>query len=397
MYKILVVDDHNSIQKAYRDFLEGHDFTVITAESPQEGLTILKEEQYPIIIITDIKFPAGADGFEFIRWVKHTHPNHEVIVISGHANMDLVIDAIRLDASDFIPKPCEMNLLLLAIKRASKKIEMRQTIKEYTESLEYMVKKRTDEIKRMEEQLVQAAKLSAMGELAASVCHELRQPLCGIMGFSYLADRELSEDSLARPYLKKLDEQCERMREIIENLRAFSRQSDATLELMNIRDALEDAVSLFRHQLKNRGIELEESIPVNLPLILGNKTKLQQVFVNLISNARDALDVRSGQEQNKISIRCDMDDENKNIQVWITDNGIGIDESITSRVFDSFFSTKSVEQGTGLGLSIARTIISDHNGEIDFITRQGEGTSFVVRLLVNGSGKPNARMKDTSE
>jgi signal transduction histidine kinase len=385
MYKILLVDDHDIIQKIYQSLLEEYGFTVITAASPEEGLDSLKEEQQPVIIITDVKFPSGMDGFEFIRRVKKAHSSHhEVIVISGHASMDLVIEAIHLDASDFIPKPCDINLLLLAIKRASQKIEMRQTIREYTESLEYMVKKRTDEIKRMEEQLVQAAKLSAMGELAASVCHELRQPLCGIMGFSYLAERDLSENSPARPYLRKLDEQCERMREIIENLRAFSRQSDASPELMKIHDALEDAIALFRHQLKNHGIELEENLPADLPPVLGNKTKLQQVFVNLISNARDALDVRNGNTPKKISIRCEVDDESKNVQVWIADNGIGIDESIKSRVFDSFFSTKSVEQGTGLGLSIARTIISNHNGEINFSSDPQGGTSFMVRLPVFG-------------
>ncbi|MEW5804747.1 MAG: ATP-binding protein [bacterium] len=385
MYKILLVDDQDSILKAYQSLLEAYGFTVITASSPQEGLKTLEGEQHPVVIITDIKFPSGIDGFEFIRWVKKAYPNyHEVIVISGHATMDLVIEAIHLDASDFIPKPCELNLMLLAIKRASQKIEMRQTIKEYTEGLEYMVKKRTDEIKHMEEQLVQAAKLSAMGELAASVCHELRQPLCGIMGFSYLAGRELGEESPALPYLKKLDEQCERMREIIENLRAFSRQSDASLEVMNIHDALEDAISLFHHQLKNHGIELEENVPADLPPVLGNKTKLQQVFVNLISNARDALDAQNKTKPKKITIRCEADDRNKNIRIFVADNGIGIDESIRSRVFDSFFSTKSVEQGTGLGLSIARTIISDHNGEINFSSDPHEGTLFVVRLPVTG-------------
>ena len=172
--------------------------------------------------------------------------------------------------------------------------------------------------------------------------------------------------------------------QIIENLRAFSRQSDASLEVMNIRDALEDAISLFRHQLKNHGIELEENSPADLPPVLGNKTKLQQVFVNLISNARDALDARNGDKQKKISIRCEVDTGNKNIRVSVADNGIGIDESIKSRVFDSFFSTKSVEQGTGLGLSIARTIISDHNGEINFFSSPEEGTSFVVRIPTVG-------------
>jgi|GEM_PF-1293040 len=380
MYKILLVDDNSSIQKTYQSLLEAHGFMVAIASSPQEGLLFLKEEQDPMVIITDIKFPSGIDGFEFIRQVKKMYPNHEVVVISGYATMDLAIEAIRLDASDFIPKPCEINLLLVAIKRASKKIEMRQTIKEYTDSLEYIIQKRTDEIKRMEGQLVQAAKLSAMGELAASVCHELRQPLCGIMGFSYLVERELDEDSPARPYLRMLDEQCERMKQIIENLRAFSRQSDTTMELININDALEGAISLFRHQLRNRGIELEVDLSADLPLVLGNKTKLQQVFVNLISNARDALDARNGHKQKKISIRCEADEENKNVRVWVMDNGIGIDESIKPRIFDSFFTTKSVEQGTGLGLSIARTIVSDHNGEINFSSRPGEGTSFVVRV-----------------
>ena len=384
MFKILLVDDQVSILKAYQEFLEEYNFNVITAESPQEGLQILGKQNHPVIIITDIKFPSSrVDGFDFIRRLKKTYPNNEVIVISGHANMDLVIEAIRLNASDFIPKPCEMNLLLLAIKRAAQKIEMRKIIKEYTESLEQMVKERTDEIKRMEEQLIQAAKLSAMGELSASVCHELKQPLTGIIGFSDLIGCNLSQDSPARPYVMRLNEQCERMNQIIETIRAFSHQADTSCEYIHLKESIEDAISLFSQQLKNRNIQIKKYIPPDLPQILGNKTKLQQVFVNFISNARDALNAQTKTQEKQISISCELDDENKNILIHISDNGIGIDQNIQSRIFDSFFSTKPDKQGTGLGLSIARTIIADYNGQVDLSSTPGEGTSFIIRLPCN--------------
>ena len=381
MFKILLVDDQVSILNAYQEFLEEYSFTVITAESPQKGLQTLKEEIHPVIIITDIKFPsAGVDGFDFIRKVKKNYPNHEVIVISGHADMDLVIEAIRLDTSDFIPKPCEMNLLLLAIKRAAQKIEMRNIIKEYTESLEQMIQERTDKIKSMEEQLIQAAKLSAMGELSASVCHELKQPLCGIMGFSDLIERKLSQDSPARSYLIRLNEECERMNQIIETIRAFSHQADSAFEYIHLKKSIEDAISLFSQQFKKYNIDVKKDIPTNLPPILGNKTKLQQVFVNLISNARDALNAQTKTQEKQISIHCELDDRNNNILIQVKDNGIGIDQNIQSRIFDSFFSTKKDNQGTGLGLSIARTIIADHKGQVNFSSTPGEGTSFIIRL-----------------
>lgn len=382
MVRILIVDDEDAILTAYQEFLEEHNFSVLTAESPQEGFHLLGEEKGPFIIITDIKFPStGVDGFEFIGWVKKTYQDHEIIVISGHATMDLAIEAVRLDASDFIPKPCEMNLLLLAIRRAMKKIEMRRMLREYTESLEFMVEERTKEIKRMEAQLIQAAKLSAMGELAASICHELRQPLCGIMGFADLISRDLNNDSPAKSYLAKLDVQCERMKEIIENLRVFSHHSDTAFEPMDIKEPLEDSLSLFNHQFKNHNIRLTTHIPSDLPPILGNKTRLQQVFVNLISNARDALDTLPRQKEKYLTIHCEHDGES--IQVHITDNGVGIDQSVQNKIFDPFFSTKSVKQGTGLGLSIARNIVADHSGQINLVSQPGEGSSFIIDLPIH--------------
>ena len=125
-------------------------------------------------------------------------------------------------------------------------------------------------------------------------------------------------------------------------------------------------------------IDLENHIPPNLPKIFGNKTKLQQVFVNLISNARDALNAQTDVREKQISIHCERDENT--IRIQINDNGIGIDEKIQSRIFDSFFSTKTDKQGTGLGLSIARTIIADHKGQVNFSSTPGEGTSFIVRL-----------------
>ena len=382
MVKILLVDDQQSILQAYKEFLEENNFLVITADTPRKALSLLDKETLPIIIITDIKFPAAdMDGFELIRKVKKEYPLHEIIIISGHATMEFVIEAIRLDASDFIPKPCEMNLLLLAINRADNKIQMRQIIKEYTESLEHNVQERTDEIKRMEAQLIQAAKLSAMGELSASVCHELRQPLCGIMGFSDLIGKKLSEDNSTKSYLEKLNKQCERMEELIENLRTFSRQADTSFEPMSIGESIEDALSLFDQQLKNHHIKITKEIPQGLPLILGNKTKLQQVFVNLICNARDAVNSLTNQKEKHILIHCQKKDQDT-VLISITDNGVGIKRNLQARVFDSFFSTKSVKKGTGLGLSIARTIIDDLKGQIDFVSTPGEGTSFTVELPI---------------
>jgi phosphoglycerate-specific signal transduction histidine kinase len=287
--KIILIDDNESILDAYKNILINLGYEVDTARSGEIGLELVKDKGHQIVI-TDIKFsPYQIDGFKILEEVKKINSECEVIVITGYLDLDLAIKAMHLDASDFIPKPCREQDLLLAIKRASEKLQMRRLVKEYTESLRKTINRKEQEMASIQEKLIHTEKLSAMGELAASICHELCQPLCGIMGFTYMAAEDIPENTKAKWYIKKIEEQITRMEQIVRNLRIFSRKSDGGFIPVCINEVVQSAVCLFDHQFKSQGIKLIEDLGKDIPTVLGNKIKLQQVIVNLLSNARDAL------------------------------------------------------------------------------------------------------------
>lgn len=380
--KILLIDDNESILEAYKNILTNEGYEVETAGSGESGLEIMKEQGQQIVI-TDIKFsPYQIDGFKIIEEVKRLNSNCEVIVITGYSDLDLAIKAMHFDASDFIPKPCRKQDLLLAIKRASEKLQMRRLVKEYTESLQKIIDKKEQEMARIEEKLIHTAKLSAMGEMAASICHELCQPLCGIMGFTYMASEDIPENTKAKWYIKKIEEQITRMEQILKNIRIFSRKSDGALLPLCINEVVQSAVCLFTHQFKNQGIQLIENLGKDIPPVMGNKTKLQQVVVNLLSNARDALNEVNEKRFKKVIIKTGFDKADQMVEISVADNGIGMEKEIHEKIFQSFFTTKEDERGTGLGLSVSKSIVSDHDGEIAVESQKDCGSTFIICLPV---------------
>lgn len=392
--RILLIDDNQSLLEAYKNILINEGYQVDTAESGEQGLEILKEYDHKIVI-TDVRFPSDQmDGFRIIEEAKRVSSDCEVIVITGYSDLDLAIKAMHCDASDFVPKPCRKKDLMMAIKRASEKLEMRRLVREYTDTLKGMVDKKNQELARIEEKLIHTAKLTAMGEMASSICHELRQPLCGIMGFTYLAAEAVPENSKAREYLKKVEEQISRMEQIVNNMRIFSRKSDESLSPLSINEVVHSATSLFSHQFKNYSIDLIEELDDTIPPVTGNKSKLQQVVVNLLSNARDAINEISDGRKKMVNIRTSYDHENRKVGICITDNGIGIDEEINDKIFQSFFTTKKEDLGTGLGLSVSKSIVSDYDGEIKVISKKGQGSSFIVSLPIDKNSKKTKETLD---
>ncbi|MGA1790428.1 MAG: ATP-binding protein [bacterium] len=385
--KILLVDDDRSILEAYQNILVNEGYQVDIAESGEVGLEFMQKNEYRIVI-TDLKFsPYQMDGFQIIQGVKKINPDCEVIVITGYSDLELAIKAMHFDASDFIPKPCRKKDLLLAIKRASEKLQMRRLVREYTETLKKMVDKNEEEMARIEERLIHTAKLSAMGEMAASICHELRQPLCGIMGFTYMASEDIPENTKAKEYIRKVEEQITRMDQIVKNISIFSRKSDEGFFSLHINEVVHSAVCLFSHQFKNHGIQLLKDLAKDIPQITGNKAKLQQVLVNLLSNARDALDEVTDERIKKVTVKTAYHPDEKMVEISITDNGIGIEEGIREKIFQSFYTTKGEDRGTGLGLSVSKSIISDHEGEITVDSQKGFGSHFKISLPVSNLKK----------
>jgi C4-dicarboxylate-specific signal transduction histidine kinase len=252
------------------------------------------------------------------------------------------------------------------------------------------MERREHELREKQEQLVQAGKLATLGELTTGIAHELNNPLNNIGLFvGNIIDRiRVGEHDQERVVddLERVVEQVQKATEIITHLRTFGRAAPITLEPVPVQDVISRAISLVHEQLRLRMISVSLDFLPESPLVLGNPIQLEQVFINLLTNARDALEEA---ERKEIHISCSLVDAFT--RVVFRDSGPGITPGLEQRVFDPFFTTKEVGCGTGLGLSITYGIVQEHGGTISVESPPWEGACFTIELpLDNESMEPAA-------
>jgi histidine kinase len=239
-----------------------------------------------------------------------------------------------------------------------------------------------------EQQLIQASKMATLGEMSAGVAHELNQPLAVIKTASnYLMrkarKRQPIEADILQTMAEEIDSHVDRASKIINHLREFGRKADVRKEPVQVNEAIDKAYEMFNQQFKLRGITVVRELEDNLPLIQADANRLEQVFINLLINARDAIEEKLEQRDpgaRQREVRLVSHAEAGVVRVEITDSGIGIPEHIRDRIFEPFFTTKKVGHGTGLGLSITYGIVQDYDGVIAVRSREKEGTTFTLKF-----------------
>jgi PAS domain S-box-containing protein len=240
-------------------------------------------------------------------------------------------------------------------------------------------------LKTAQVRLVEASKMRALGELVAGVAHELNNPLMASQTILHVILKKLPEDSPERDRLELIRKCNDRIERIVEHLKEFSRQTQPEFREIDVNRPIENALMITGQQLLNHNISIVRKLSDNLPKILGDASQLEQVFLNLISNARDAMDTAAGRKE--LTIRSYKNEGTSQVAVSVTDTGAGISEENLSKVFEPFFSTKPVGKGTGLGLSLCFGIIEAHGGRIEIKSKPGKGTEVVVYLPVKGPRK----------
>ncbi len=248
-------------------------------------------------------------------------------------------------------------------------------LRETTQEME----RREQELREKQEQLVQAGKLATLGELTTGVAHELNNPLNNIGLFvGNVLDRvridRFDKDATMRD-LENAMEQVRKATAIISHLRTFGRAAPVTLEPVDVDEVIERSLLLMQEQLRLRAIDVELDLCADELVVLGNAIQLEQVFINLLTNARDALAESHGK-----TIRIGTSREGDWTKIRFGDTGPGIPRELEQRIFDPFFTTKEVGTGTGLGLSITYSIVKEHGGEISVEPRRGRGASFLIEL-----------------
>jgi len=243
-------------------------------------------------------------------------------------------------------------------------------------------------LKDAQAHLVEASKMRALGELVAGVAHELNNPLMASQTILHVILKNLPAGWPERERLELIRKCNDRIEKIVDHLREFSRQTKPEFQEIDINQPVENALMITGQQLLNHGIALVRNLAAGLPKVMGDPSQLEQVFLNLISNARDAIDDASGHKK-ELTIRSSISEDGgaPSVVVSVKDTGIGIPQENLSKIFEPFFSTKPVGKGTGLGLSLCFGIVEAHGGRIDIKSNVGEGTEISVILPARESGK----------
>ena len=242
------------------------------------------------------------------------------------------------------------------------------------------------EARELELQLLQSARLVSLGQMSAGVAHELNQPLSAIsMTAGDIISRMVEGIDLSPDELKQMMEDVSRlvthMSGTVNHLRIFSRDtSEEAVEAFSMNDVVNEGVRLIQVQLREHSIDLLLTLADGLPRVVGSPNQMEQVVLNLLSNARDALDERQGGEAKLIEVRTTTEDGT--VVLTVSDNGVGMEEADRQRVFEPFFTTKNPDRGTGLGLSISYAIVRNHNGQITCTSVEGKGSNFRLALPV---------------
>lgn len=239
---------------------------------------------------------------------------------------------------------------------------------------------KSEEVRAMSQQLWQAAKLATMGELAASIAHELNNPLATTSLRLESLLMQVTEGDPKRKALEVVVQEVERMGDLVANLLQFSRRSQQHISTLDVHDEIEQTLGLIYFHLRKGRVNVVRDFVANAPSVNADRQQLRQLFLNLFTNAADACP-----DGGTLAIRTKIDSASKQLVIEISDTGTGIPEELLAKIFDPFFTTKPEGKGTGLGLAICRRIVQEHRGTLDVYSEgvPGKGTLFRIALPIS--------------
>jgi len=430
---VLFVEDEELLRAIYERILDKFVKKLYVAENGKEGLELYKKH-HPDLIITDIMMPV-MDGLEMVDHIRKKDNDIRLVILSAYGEAEYFMDAIKIGVNSFLLKPVETKKLTslveelangILLERKVKEQELKrkkaeENLKKLNEELEKRIEERTrdlqkeikeriqaedelkelnlnlenrvkEELKKRQKQqqlLIQKSKLESMGELSAGIAHEVNQPLGGIsMGLDNILFKLSMEEGVSKEYLRNkinaLFKDIDRIRQIINHVRVFSRDQEALVsEIIDVNEVIHDALSMVRRQYQHHQIGIELNLAKEKCNTLGNKYRIEQVVLNLLSNAKYAIEERSkviNQEDYAKTITINSHLKDEHVVFEIEDNGTGIPQKNIDNIFDPFFTTKDVESGTGLGLSITYGIVKEMKGEIDVDSEINKYTKISVSL-----------------
>jgi two-component system, NtrC family, sensor kinase len=420
--RILTIDDSPTYRTFLSDELRGQGYKVECAASGAEGLSLLAEQSFDCVVV-DLVMP-GMDGIEVCRQIAALRPEFgaSVIVLSSQAKEGDLTRGLEAGADDFLSKSNDLAVLRARIQalmrrrffeeenaraveetkardlealRVRTEHQIAETRAAMTEELlqaNHHLEEANRRLKETQVQLIQNEKMASLGQLVAGIAHEINNPLAfvvnnlfivesGLDGLGPEMEAHLTEASLkklqrARARLGEMREGLNRVKELVRDLRTFSRLDEAEFSNVDVVETIEAVLTLLKHKM-NGLIHVEKKYGPQRTLVC-YAGRLHQVLMNLIGNAVDAVASRGGGKEGTIFIATSQTHES--FVISVRDTGVGIPEAIRSKIFDPFFTTKPVGQGTGLGLAISYGIVQDHGGSIEVHSEEGVGAEFMIKI-----------------
>ncbi len=365
--QILLVDDEEDIRAVLQISLVDMGYTVQAAENGEDAFKLFRSEA-PALVLTDIKMP-GMDGIELLRKIKRENPETEVIMITGHGDMNLAIKSLKYEATDFITKPINVDALEIALSRACEKIKIRAKLKEYTESLERLLKEKTE----LQDHL------SSLGLMIGSISHGIKGLLTGLDGGMYLLNagfKKENQDQIKEGWeIVKL--MIDRIRKMVQDILFYAKERDLKWERVDALSFAREVAQAMSPKIAGQKIEFVCNFDAQVGAIEIDAGYVHSALINILENAADACtrDTSKTDHQIVFSVR-----KNKAQVIFeVTDNGTGIDAATQEKLFTLFFSSKG-RRGTGFGLFIANKIIGQHGGQIEVQSKPGQGATFRVLI-----------------
>ncbi|MEH2155061.1 hybrid sensor histidine kinase/response regulator [Nostoc sp.] len=410
---VLIVDDNPANLQVLSSFLDQSSFEVWAARSGEKALQLLENDDLPDLILLDVMMP-GIDGFETCKQLKSNPRVQDIPVIFMTALSETAdkIKGLQLGAVDYITKPFQHEEVLVRIENHLKLRNLTKTL----------IAKNA-ELQQTQTQLIQAEKVAALGQLTAGIAHEVNNPINFIAGNLNFVGQYVQEvvnllhlyqkylpnppdeiqtaiqkndlnfllDDLSK-IIQSMQVGTDRVTEIVSYLNNFSRHREAGKKLANLHEGLESTLLILGHRFKRNAhhpaIQLVKDYG-DLPLVECFPGEINQVFMNLICNAIDAIEETNKNKdidtiyQNPGVIKIKTEAIGEQVFLRFADNGSGINKADQTKIFDAFYTTKPVGQGTGLGLSIAyQIVVNNHHGKLTYHSQPGEGIEFIIELPI---------------
>lgn len=372
---ILLVDDEKGIRKVLGITLTDSGYNVHTAGSGQEALQVFRKEK-PAIVLTDINMP-DINGIELLQRIKKENPDTEVIMFTGQGDMDLAIQSLKHDATDFVTKPIDDDILDIAIKRALERIAMRCQIREYTENLERLVQEKAD-------QLVEAERMAAIGQTIAGLSHTIKNIAGGLRGGIFVLGQGIEQND-KRTLLEGWDMvkgNVDKIRTLSLDLLNYGKYAEMNFSHCSPNDPAEETAELMQARAEEFAVGFRCDLDSSLKPIRFDPEAILRCLLNLVGNAIDACREETAPDKEKQVVLQTSQADAWGVEYRVSDTGSGMDEEVQNRIFQSFFSTKGTH-GTGIGLMMTKKIVDRHGGEITVESKKGIGSTFTIRLPDN--------------